>query len=84
MRCMLNAGVSPSETASGTLRGMNDKDPPNTLGTSWDHLFLTDRRTPKQKAEAQAKEIARRKGTGRKAWWNKHLAESDPGRDQGK
>lgn len=39
------------------------------LGPDWAHLFLTDRRTPEERAAAESKEWARRKGRGRKDWW---------------
>ena len=39
------------------------------LGPEWDHLFLRDSRTPEERATAEAKERARRRGRGRRDWW---------------
>lgn len=49
-------------------RYMDDDDkPPPKLGPGWDHLFLSDSRTPEERAEAEAKERKRRRG-GNRNW----------------
>lgn len=51
----------------------NDDKKPEGLGQSWAHLFLgPDTRTPEERAEAQRRENARRKGRRVKDWWKKY------------
>lgn len=42
-------------------------------GGMWGHRNAPDLRTPEERAEAQAKENARRRGRGRGNWWENHL-----------
>lgn len=48
---------------------MDDDKPQPKLGPGWDHLFLSDSRTPEERAAAESKEWARRRGKGRRDWW---------------
>ena len=36
------------------------------------HLTLRDTRTPEERREAESRELARRRGKGKKDWWKKH------------
>lgn len=54
-----------------------DDSPKPNLGPGWDHLFLRDSRTPEQRAEAESKDRARRRGRGRRDWW-KHECKEPP------
>lgn len=51
-----------------------DKKTSERLGADpFGHLTTRDGRTPEERAAAESKEWARRKGRGRKDWWKKHL-----------
>ena len=57
-----------------------DDDKREQLGPGWGHLFLRDRRTPEERAEAEFNERARRRGS-RKRWRDYHPApekDADP------
>ena len=43
----------------------DDDEPQPKLDPGWDHLFLSDSRTPEERAEAEAKERKRRWGGSR-------------------
>jgi hypothetical protein len=54
-------------------RCMDDADQQQPkLGPGWDHLFLSDSRTPEERAEAEAKERKRCRG-GNRNWMQKTL-----------
>jgi len=44
-------------------------EPTKTLPHGFGHLFLPNTRTPEEREAAAQKELARRKGRGRKDWW---------------
>lgn len=45
------------------------------------HLTTPDRRTPEERAAAESKEWARRKGRGRKDWWKRYLPDPTKGQE---
>lgn len=48
-----------------------DRPDPTKLAPGFDHMLLTDTRTPEEQLAASLKESARRKGRGRAKWWEK-------------
>lgn len=55
----------------------HEKKPPSPLGPDpYGHLMYRDTRSPEERAAAESKEWARRKGRGRQDWWKKSLPDS--------
>lgn len=53
---------------------IDDEKSSERLGSApFGHLMYRDTRSPEERAAAESKEWARRKGRGRKDWWKKHL-----------
>lgn len=48
-----------------------ERPDPMKLEPTFGHLFLADTRTPEEQRAASTRESARRKGRGRRKWWEK-------------